>query len=101
MLSMRYLLYILSEPSESTYENYVTYTTMINDDSEKLIAALKYYSDKDYSLDQIMEMNDISEQTDYAAGFDAGSEMMELYFSSVFNIWLKNKVNDWGLIKNE
>ena len=101
MLSMRYLLYILSEPSESTYENYVTYTTMINDDSEKLIAALEYYSDKDYTLDQIMEMNDISEQTDYAEGFDAGSEMMELYFSSVFNIWLKNKVNDWGLIKNE
>ena len=74
---------------------------MIEKDAQDIIDSISYFADKDYSYSDIKSMEDISELTDYAAKFDAGRELMELYVSSVFNIWLTNKVNDWGLIKHE
>lgn len=101
LLSMRYLLYIISDSNESSYQNYITYRDMIEKDAQDIIDSISYFADKDYSYSDIKSMEDISELTDYAAKFDAGRELMELYVSSVFNIWLTNKVNDWGLIKHE
>ena len=101
MLSMRYLMLIMTDTTATTLENYNKYSEMISENSQQLIDALNYFSDKNYTLDEIMRMENITTQINNADGFDAGSELMELYVSSVFNIWLTNKVNAWGLKKND
>ncbi len=101
LLSMRYLLFIISDSNENSYKNYLTYKDMIEKDSQDLIDSIAYFADKNYSYSEVLAMDNISELASFAAKFDAGTELIELYVSSVFNIWLTNKANDWGLIKHE
>ena len=100
LLSMRYLLFIISDSNETSYQNYNTYEEIIQQDAADLLESIEYFSDKNYTYSDIKAMDDVRELTEKAFMFDAGSELMELFVSSVFNIWITNKANDWGLINN-
>ncbi len=99
LISLRYIISITS--NDTMNENFTKYNDLIVKDSENFIKALEYFSQFNYSYRDIEKMKDITLPTKNASMLDAGSELMELYSSSLFNIWLTYKANEWGLLKNE
>ena len=98
---MRYLILILSEPSPNSLQLYGDYYEMIESYADIFTDALDYFKDVNLSEKNIESLNNIEEIAKYAQYFGDGSKLLELYFSSVFNIWITYKANDWGLINNE
>ncbi len=99
IITMRTLMFYLSE--NISYENNFETMELIENDSLEFSEALAYFVMTDYSYDEILNMDDISALSVYADKFESGEELLELYFSSILNVWITYKVNDWGLLSNE